>query len=167
MIILILEDDMNYATLVAKALEGLAEPAVIAQSWEEAEAYLATHAESPDVAWIDLRMPPNVTVEISETRIMALRASHPNLVVIVASGYLEPMLRYRLMEAGVDGCLYKGNKFEPAQIASLIVVGLMKASRSGKNVRQQVLDRALEWLHARFPETTLGTSIAAESSIHK
>lgn len=148
---LIIEDDETFALLVAKALDGLALPAITATNWEDAERFLEEAVA--DVVWVDLRM-PGVSTELQTIdRIRWLRTRFEDIVIIVGSGYISPEIRDQLKLLGVDEFLYKGSKFEPKQIASLIVRGIMAASGRGAKVDEKLLPMALEWMHERFPNT--------------
>ncbi len=152
--IIIIEDDTNYAELVARALEGLAKPAVVATSWEDAEQYL----KEPDtnVMWIDLRMPTSSEARSVE-KIKDVRQRFSDIVMIVASGYITPIMREELKAAGVDGFLYKGDHFDPRQVASLIITAMMSASGRSAKVDKSLLPKALEWMHQRFPMPAAAT----------
>lgn len=145
--LLIIEDDANFAYLVARALDGLTESVVVAQSWEEAKPHLAER----QMAWIDLRLPPTTHEEESVANIRALRMERPELVIIVGSGYITPELRARLDRAGVDAAFYKDASFSAEQVASIIIVALMRANLRGHVENKFLLQRALEWMHERHP----------------
>lgn len=153
--VLIIEDDPHYADLVARALDGLAKPAVIVSDWEQAEEYLDKKDPegSTEVAWIDLRMPTS-TEEESVERITALRARHQDLVIIVASGFLSDDIKSKL--SGVDGFLAK-DRFNPKQVASLIVLGILRSNKRLHRAGGELLNCALVWLHERYPGTTIPT----------
>lgn len=146
--LIILEDDAAFATLVARALDGLVSSVEIVDSWEKA----APLFHDRNTAWIDLRIYPNVTAEQAIVNIKGVRQENRDLVIIVGSGFVTPELRAKLERAGVDQVFYKDSRFSPQQVASIIVAAVMRASmRSGDKVRG-LLDKALQWHHQKYPD---------------
>lgn len=146
--LLILEDDRNFATLVCVALEGLFDEVQIVESWDKAEPLFSNQ----NVAWIDLRVSADVSVEQAVLKIKTTREQNLDLVIVVGSGFITPELRAKLERAGVDSVFYKDSGFSPQQVASIIVAALMRASmRSGEKVRT-LLTKALEWHHLKYPD---------------
>lgn len=74
--------------------------------------YAEIQVKTPDVALIDLRMPPTMT---DEGIVVAdhLRTTYPQMGLIILSGYEEPLRHYYVQQAlnrirpGPLGCLYK------------------------------------------------------------
>lgn len=78
---------------------------VVAQS-EEAEGFLrAVGAHRPDVAIVDVRLPPTFTDEGLRAALEA-RRRHPELGVLVLSQYVEPAYTTELLEVGTGGVGY-------------------------------------------------------------
>lgn len=65
----------------------------------------AARDRPPDVAILDVRMPPSFTDEGISTAI-ALRAEHPGVAVLVLSTYAESSFAARLLEPGAQGTGY-------------------------------------------------------------
>ena len=62
-------------------------------------------AQQPDVAIVDIRMPPTHTNEgLHAAR--AIRARWPNVGIIVLSQYLQPSYAFELLEGGTEGIGY-------------------------------------------------------------
>lgn len=59
----------------------------------------------PDVVLTDIRMPPTQTDEGIRAA-LAIRASHPEIGVVVLSNYVEPEYALRLFESGSAGLAY-------------------------------------------------------------
>jgi DNA-binding NarL/FixJ family response regulator len=81
----------------------------------------AVAEHSPDVLVTDVRMPPTSTDEgIRAAR--ALRATHPDLGVVVLSQYAEPGYANALLEGGSAGRAYllKERVSEPGQLAEAV-----------------------------------------------
>ncbi|MBF6618741.1 MAG: response regulator transcription factor [Patulibacter sp.] len=62
-------------------------------------------AHKPDLAIVDVRLPPTFTDEGLRAAIAA-RASHPDLAVLVLSQYVEPIYTAELLAAGGGGIGY-------------------------------------------------------------
>lgn len=75
---------------------------VVAQVGDGAAVLRAVAETNPDVAVIDIRMPPTGTDEGLRAA-AAIGASHPDVAVLVLSEYLEPAYAARLLEAGTPG----------------------------------------------------------------
>ncbi len=65
----------------------------------------AVEAERPDVVITDIRMPPHGVDEGIQAA-ERLRASHPEVGVVVLSQYSDPRYALALLEAGTDGRAY-------------------------------------------------------------
>ncbi len=154
MSVLVIEDDENFASLVAKALSGLADEIHIVSNWKDAFDRLDTGVDT--AAWVDLRM-PGVTEDDAIANIHTLRVHNPGVVIIVGSGYVTPYIRAKLERAGVDAVHYKDASFKAEQVASLITLGIMRASMrvpDSDRIRK-ILSKALDWMTIRFPHTAI------------
>ena len=84
------------AALTARAFD------VVAVEADETGLLRAVAAESPDVALVDIRMPPTGTDEgLRAAQVIGER--HPGVSVLVLSDHLEPQYATRLLEHGVPG----------------------------------------------------------------
>jgi DNA-binding NarL/FixJ family response regulator len=73
---------------------------------ETADALLeAVRAHAPDLAIVDIRLPPTHTDEGLRAA-EEIRASHPGTSVVVLSSYFEPEMALRLVDHGVEGTGY-------------------------------------------------------------
>ncbi len=61
--------------------------------------------DPPDVAVVDIRMPPTHTTEGLDAA-QALKDSYPSVGVLVLSAHIEPHLALQLLENGVEGAGY-------------------------------------------------------------
>jgi DNA-binding NarL/FixJ family response regulator len=145
--LVIIEDDANFAHLVAQALDGLVDKVTVMDHWEDLPAI-----DANDLAWVDLRTPRS-GVDDSIRHIHSLRQRRPDIVIVVGSGFITPEVRARLEQAGADGCFYKSSSFTAEQVASLIVLALSRATKRNYEANRKLLARALEWHSHRFPET--------------
>lgn len=146
--LLIIEDDANFSTLVARALEGLADEVERVDNWTQA--FIHTNTEKDDAVWADLRMPGTSEEEAIEN-IAKLRTLNHRIVIVVGSGFITPYVRAKLDQAGCDGVFYKNAGFKAEQVASLIVLGMMRARMRNAAFNDKLLGKALEWLSERYP----------------
>lgn len=150
--LLIIEDDPRFASLIVRALEGLADEVETVNDW--AKAFIHIETEKDDAVWVDLRM-PHSSEEDSIANITKLRNSNHRIVIVVGSGFITPLVRAQLDRAGVDGCFYKDAGFRAEQVASLIVLGMMRARMRNVTTNDKLLTRALEWLGERYPNVAI------------
>lgn len=125
---------------------------VLAQAGD-GEAVLRAVAEtSPDVALLDIRMPPTGTDE-------GLRAAarigelHPDVAVLVLSEYLEPTYATRLLEAGTPGrgYLLKGSVTD----LDVIVDAIRRVAAGESVVDPAIVRQVLRRLRSPDPLATL------------
>lgn len=151
--LIVIEDDTNFAMLVAHALEGLTDSVSVYSDWKDAFERVKKGRQG-DVAWVDLRMPSSSEKE-TISHIAKMRRDHNDIVIIVGSGYITPEIRAALEKIGADGVYYKGGKYTPEQIGSLIVLGLMRASKRKPHSMDSLLNKAMDWFHQKFPNIPL------------
>jgi DNA-binding NarL/FixJ family response regulator len=78
---------------------------VVARCGTAEELLRAVEREAPDVAIVDMRMPPTHTDEGLRAA-LAIRSRHPGVGVLVLSQYAEPGLAMELMGDSVEGVGY-------------------------------------------------------------
>ena len=78
---------------------------VVGQASEAAALMLLVRDRRPDVAIVDIRMPPTNTDE-GLVAAQEIRASHPETAVLVLSQHLEPRYAVRLLEEAPSGAGY-------------------------------------------------------------
>jgi DNA-binding NarL/FixJ family response regulator len=78
---------------------------VVARCGDADELQQAVAALAPDVAIVDIRMPPTHTDEGLRAAI-AIRSAHPEIGVLVLSQYVEPALAMTLFADSADGVGY-------------------------------------------------------------
>lgn len=151
--LIIIEDDENFAYLLRQSLDGLTNDSTVqtVNNWQDA--FNLIDKNDHDVAWVDLRMPLS-SEQQTVVRIENLRKKNPRIVIIVGSGYITPEIRAQLDHAGVDDCFYKSAQYDSRQVASLIVLGLMKAHKRGGLPKPDLLNYALKWMGEKFPSVS-------------
>jgi DNA-binding NarL/FixJ family response regulator len=78
---------------------------VVGQAGDAAELLAQVETGDPDVAIVDIRMPPTHTDEGLQAA-RELRSRHPGLGVLVLSQYVRPSYALELLEDGADGVGY-------------------------------------------------------------
>jgi DNA-binding NarL/FixJ family response regulator len=103
--VVIADDSYLTREAVAHVLAGVDDIDVVAVCDDRDSLLAAISRERPDVVVTDIRMPPN---DDAEGILIAglLRASHPNIGVVVLSQYLEPAYALDLFAGGSDGRAY-------------------------------------------------------------
>ena len=101
----VLVDDSTLFRQGLATLLQLAGVAVVGQLPSPAALPALLDAERPDVVILDVRMPPTHTDEGIRTAV-AIRASHPQVGVLVLSTYAEGVWASRLFTAGAAGLGY-------------------------------------------------------------
>ncbi len=102
---LVLADD---AVIVREGLARLLLEAgfdVVAQAGDARQLLRAVANEQPDVAIVDIRMPPSFTDEGLRAA-LEIRAEHPQVAVLVLSQHVEPSYAIELLSAGTEGVGY-------------------------------------------------------------
>ena len=110
--ILVVEDDVQLQVLAARVLQTFGYTPVIAGSGTEA-VRLAAAVPPPDLVLMDLALPDQDGIDVTR----ALKAIHPDLVIIAVSAHAMVADRERARDAGCAGFLTK-----PYQIDQLIDV---------------------------------------------
>jgi DNA-binding NarL/FixJ family response regulator len=128
---------------------------LVASCSDADELMSAIEAHVPDVVLTDIRMPPSQTDEGIEAA-NRLRATHPDMGVVVLSQYVEPEYAMRLFEGGSNGRAYLlkervGNPEElyaavvrVAEGGSVIDPKVVEALIEARTRRASVLDRLTE-----------------------
>ncbi len=119
---LVLADD---AVLVREGLARLLTEAgheVIAQVGDGEALLQAVAQVPPDVAVVDIRMPPTHTDEGIRAAI-AIRHDHPDVGVLVLSQYVEPLFAVELLQGGSDrvGYLLKERVAHLAELTDAVI----------------------------------------------
>ena len=134
---------------------------VVGQAADGAELLAAVDAHRPDVAIVDIRMPPTHTDEGLQAA-RELRNRHPGLGVLVLSQYVRPSYAFELLSEGTDGIGYLlkdrvsdlgelaesvrrvgggGSVLDPSVVAQLV-----KRRRMGNDPVEELTERELEVL---------------------
>jgi len=78
---------------------------VVGQAGDPDELMRKVRAHGPDLAVVDVRMPPTQTDEGLRAA-KAIRAEHPEVGVLVLSGYVEPIYAQELLADNAEGLGY-------------------------------------------------------------
>ena len=134
---------------------------VVGQAGDGDELLSQVEARHPDVAIVDIRMPPTHTDEgLRAAR--ELRRRHPNLGVLVLSQYVRPSYAFELLADGTEGIGYllKDRVSDIGELAEAVrrvgeggsvldpsvVEQLVKRRRMGNDPVEELTDRELEVL---------------------
>lgn len=102
--VLLADDASDIRFLLRRRLSKLPDIEVVAEASDGQEALELVAELSPDVVLLDLSMPRLDGLEAAER----LRASHPDLRIIVLSGYPSDAMRALALAAGADAYIEKG-----------------------------------------------------------
>jgi DNA-binding NarL/FixJ family response regulator len=134
---------------------------VVGQAADGAELLAQVDAQHPDVAIVDIRMPPTHTDEgLRAAR--ELRNRHPGVGVLVLSQYVRPSYAFELLSDGTEGIGYllKDRVSDLGQLAESVrrvgeggsvldpsvVAQLVKRRRMGNDPVEELTERELEVL---------------------
>lgn len=134
---------------------------VVAQAADAAELLDQVDEHRPDVAIVDIRMPPTHTDEGLRAA-LELRAGHPGLGVLVLSQYVRPSYAFELLGEGTEGIGYllKDRVSDLGELAdavrrvgeggsvldSSVVEQLVRRRRMGNDPVEELTERELEVL---------------------
>ena len=94
---------------------------VVAQAGDAKELLEQIEAEAPDVAIVDIRMPPTHTDEGLQAA-QVIRSRHPEVGVIVLSQYVRPSYAFELLSESAErvGYLLKDRVSDVAELADAV-----------------------------------------------
>lgn len=120
--VVVAEDSLLVREGIARLLDHQPEIEVAAMVGDLPSLLAAVEADPPDVVLTDIRMPPTGTDEGIQAA-TALRASHPDLGVVVLSQFAEPAYALALLEDGSHRRAYllKERLSDPTQLVNAIV----------------------------------------------
>ena len=135
--VVVAEDSLLVREGITRLLETQDDIEVVAVCGDYDELIAAVADAAPDVVLTDIRMPPTGTDEGIRAA-SALRASHPNLGVVVLSQYAEPAYALELFDGGSEGRAYllKERVSEPDQL----VAAVHEVARGGSVVDPKVVE---------------------------
>jgi DNA-binding NarL/FixJ family response regulator len=99
------DDDYLAREAIAKVLESEEDIEIVASGSDLASIRRAVEDEQPDVVLTDIQMPPTRTDEGIRLA-NELRATHPDIGVVILSQHAEPFYATELLAAGSDGRAY-------------------------------------------------------------
>jgi DNA-binding NarL/FixJ family response regulator len=134
---------------------------VVGQAADARELLEQVAATAPDVAIVDIRMPPTHTDEGLRAA-AEIRASHPDVGILVLSQYVRPSYALELLSAGTEGVGYllKDRVSDLEELASSVrrvgeggsvldpsvVAQLVERPRAGRDPLEELTDREREVL---------------------
>jgi DNA-binding NarL/FixJ family response regulator len=119
--VLLADDSLLIRSGVEGLLEGEASVELVATASSLPELLAGVDRVQPDLVITDVRMPPTLTDEGVQAAV-ALRASHPNLSVLVLSQVSDPDFLRRILDGGSGrrGYLLKDNLATPGELLTAI-----------------------------------------------
>ena len=108
--IVIGEDSALFREGLARLLEDAGHE-VVAKAADAPSLVAAVHAATPDLAIIDVRMPPDLTDDGARAA-RAVRAKHPKLGIVLLSQHVETWHSVELVASGRFGYLLKDRVFD-------------------------------------------------------
>jgi DNA-binding NarL/FixJ family response regulator len=134
----VLADD---SYLVRQALAHVLEAAdgieIVAACGDRDTLMAAVEAQQPDVVVTDIRMPPSETDEGLQVA-TALRASHPEMGVVILSQFAEPRYGMALLEGGSDRRAYLLK--ERIQYRGQLVAAIESVAQGGSVIDAKVVE---------------------------
>jgi DNA-binding NarL/FixJ family response regulator len=145
--VVIADDSVLLREGVARVLEG-AGFEVVAEAADREELMRAVHEHRPDVAVVDIRMPPTHTDEGVEAA-RAIRSELPGTGVLVLSQHAEEGYALRLLSESAEGVGYllKDRVGDPHSLANAV----RHVAQGGSALDPEVVEQMLERPRARGP----------------
>jgi DNA-binding NarL/FixJ family response regulator len=112
--VLLVDDVPELRELIRYGLEGDSELEVIGEAGDGREAIAAVEALDPAAVVLDLSMPDVDGYQA----ILELRTRHPQVAIVVLSGFAPERIRERVIDQGADAYLEKGTPI--AELAQLL-----------------------------------------------
>jgi len=138
--VLIVDDDERFAATLAQALARRGWRAHVAH--DGATALAAARMHEPDAAIVDLRL----AAEDGLALIEPLRRAHPQLRIVVLTGYASIATAIRAIKLGADDYLAK--PVTAKDVADVLAKGTPAESRGeAATPRETMSPRRLEWEH--------------------
>ncbi len=128
--ILIVDDEIHVATILAESVRVQGHQAIVAASGEEGLALL--DQVHPDAVFLDIVMPEMSGLEV----LRRIRATHPALPVVVMTGHASPAQIDEARRLGVTDCVMKPLVLNQLNDA-LQQVKAGKSSRRGSHTHSQ------------------------------
>jgi CheY-like chemotaxis protein len=101
--ILVAEDEEAMARLLERILTERGHRVLVARDGEEAVKLFGHYKRQVDVVLLDIGLPKLAGWDV----VAKIRDENPNANVVVASGYIEPAVKYKMYQLGVKDFIYK------------------------------------------------------------
>ena len=107
--VLVIEDHHLMLQAVVDQLESEPDIKIVGTSNKGSQVHQLVRTSSPDVVVLDLGMSTEVFEPISAVR--QLRQNHPNVQILILTGYDDPLYMREITKAGARGYLLKSDDF--------------------------------------------------------
>jgi DNA-binding NarL/FixJ family response regulator len=160
---------------------------VVAQVGDAQELLRRVREDPPDVAVVDIRMPPTHTTEgLDAARV--LQESHPGVGVLVLSAHVEPHYALQLIEDGAEGAGYLlkervsdldelvsavstvasgGSVVDPQVIEHLVKAGMSRGDRNVSRLSARELEVLAEMARGHSNATIASTLFITQRAVEK
>lgn len=101
--VLVAEDEYNMRSLLARSLSRIGYQVIAAADGQEVIDLYQRNKEDIEVVLLDIGLPKIQGWDV----IVRLRRDNPHLNIVVTSGYIDPALKVKMDEAGIDAIVYK------------------------------------------------------------
>jgi CheY-like chemotaxis protein len=101
--VLVAEDEEAMARLLERILTERGHRVLVARDGEEAVKLFGHYKRQVDVVLLDIGLPKLAGWDV----VAKIRDENPNANVVVASGYIEPAVKYKMYQLGVKEFIYK------------------------------------------------------------
>lgn len=139
--VIVADDNFLVRAGLCRLLEMEGDVDVIAQCSDLDELLSACDAHTPDVVLTDIRMPPTGTDEGIRAA-QQLRATHPNVGVVLLSQYAEPAYIRVLLSQGTEGRAYL-LKERVAELDELLLA-IREVSKGGSVIDPKVVEALVQ-----------------------
>lgn len=139
--VVIADDSYLVRQALTHVLEGAELIELVAECRDLESLMIAVEARAPDVVVTDIRMPPTQTDEGIQVAAM-LRASRPDVGVVILSQYADPRYGLALLEHGSDGRAYLLK--ERIQYRGQLVAAIESVAQGGSVIDAKVVEQLVQ-----------------------
>ncbi len=144
--VIVVDDDYLVREGARSVLSSVAGMDVVATAGSPAELFQVVETSPPDAVVLDIRMPPTYRTEGIDAA-HRLRASHPEIGIVILSQYADPEYALELLRDGSKGLAYllKERLGEPTKLAEAI----REVAHGGSILDPKVVDALIDAQHRR------------------